>query len=266
MADFASLDVDVVARAMPAGRSINQVHLGKVAPVSISERELGNQHQAVAITQDVFIIGEGLSERARTTSKGTKSRFTLSVRVDPVIVNLNELALGAGPAEALRKAISDGIKAISETASPATLLKRKYAETAIQAGKRWATKRYAGGKMGGMAPNSSDKLFNDSGRLAAGVFVRQNPKEGSWTVNVPANRLDPSEFKDRGVFAGMVQRLRNLVPVLRDPTQSPHVRQAIQKTMEQMLVEAKAENWQAKLQVLKLGIKALQTINNALGV
>jgi hypothetical protein len=220
----------------------------------------------MAITQDVFIIGEGLSERVRTTSAGTKSRMSLEVKVDPVIVNLNELNLGKGPALALQKAISDQIKAISVTAAPATLLKRKYAANAIQAGKSWAMKRYAGGKMGGMAPNSSDKLFNDSGRLAAGVFVRQNPKEGSWTVNVPANRLDEKDFKDRGTFTRMVGWLRTLVPVLRDPTHDPNVRHAIQKTMEDMLVEAKAENWRAKLELLKLGIKAIETVNTALGV
>lgn len=220
----------------------------------------------MAITQDVVVIGEGLSERIRTTSKGTKSRFTLDVKVDPVIVNLNELALGKLPAEAIRKAIVDGIKAIAQVASPATLLKRKYAETAIQAGKSWATKRYAGGKIGGMAPNSSDKLFNDSGRLAEGVAVQQNQKEGAWTVNVAANRLDPSTFKNRGDYTSMVQRLRDLVPVLKDPLAHPAVKQAIGKTLEQMLVEAKQENWQAKVALIKAGLKIIQTINTALGV
>lgn len=188
----------------------------------------------MAVTQDVFVINEGFEERRRTTGNGTKSRYTFSIKSEPIFVNLDPFALGAGPAAAIRDEISNGIKNISEVASPATLLKRKYAANAMEKGSRWAMKRYGGGRTGPTPPNQSDRLFNDSGRLAGGVFVRQNTQEKSWTVNVPANRLDPSTFKNQASFVGMVERLRSLVPALRDPF-TPKVDEAIRVAVTEVL-------------------------------
>lgn len=219
----------------------------------------------MAITQEVFVINEGFSERVRTTSSGTKSRFTLEVKTDPVILNLSEVALGAPVAEAIRKAISDGIKAISVVASPATLLKRKYAKNAYERGEPNAVKRYSGGKTGATPPAQSDKLFNDSGRLANGVFVRQNAQEGNWTVNVPANRLNPDTFDDRSAFVRMVDRLRELVPVLRDPLSHPDVRNAISKSLDNMIQVANDKNYKAKIAIIKGAIDVIKNAANILG-
>lgn len=193
----------------------------------------------MAVTQDTIVINEGFESRQRTTSNGTKTRYTLTVKAEPVMFNLSAVALGAGPAEAIRNAIVNGIKAIGVMASPATLLKRKYAESAFNRGAKWANKRYTGGKTGATVPAQSDRLFNDSGRLANGIFVRQNTGEKGWTINVPANRLDPSTFK-MDAFIRMVDRLRELVPVIRNPFQDPAVVNAITSSVENVLIQKHA--------------------------
>ena len=76
---------------------------------------------------------------------------------------------------------------------------------------------------------SPRKMFNDSGRLAAGIAVMQNPEEEGFTINVTANRLRPETF-GAGAFDRMITRLRELVPALRggiETLQDPAVREAI---------------------------------------
>jgi hypothetical protein len=219
----------------------------------------------MAITQEVYVLNEGLSERRRTTSSGTKSRFTLDVKTEPLIFNLSEISLGRGPAEALKKAISDGIKSIAAVALPSTLLKRKYAKAGVQRGAPWAVKRYSGGRTGAKAPAQSDRLFNDSGRFAEGLHVMQNTKEGAWTVNVPANRLDPTTFKSQSDFIRMVERLRELVPVLRDPLSAPGVRAAMAASIDQMITKANDQNWKMKMAVVKQGIQLVKNLAAILG-
>jgi len=188
----------------------------------------------MAITQDVIVINEGFQERRRTTSSGTKSRYTITVTAEPIIHNFSAEKLGEGPAIAIREAIVKQIKAITEVANLATIKRRQNAAKAIQAGK--TDKRYSGGRMGAIPPSGSVRLFNDSGRLADGIFVRQNPQEKNWTINVPANRLDPSTFKSQGAFVGMVNRLRELVPALVNPFGDKDVAQAILDGIDGVLI------------------------------
>ena len=190
----------------------------------------------MAITQDVIVINEGFQERRRTTSSGTKSRYTLTVTAEPIIHNFSAEKLGEGPALAIREAIVKQIKAITEVANLATIKRRQSAAKAIQAGKN--DKRYSGGRMGAMPPSGSVRLFNDSGRLADGIFVRQNPAEKNWTINVAANRLDPSTFKSHGAFVGMVNRLRQLVPALVNPFGDKDVVHAIEAGIGDVLIRA----------------------------
>ena len=132
-----------------------------------------------------------------------------------MLFDLDELVLGAKPAEAIRAHLERAIKSISEFASDATQAMRKKAAGAFASGATWALKRYSGGRTGAKPPNQTARLFNDSGRLAEGWFVRENKEDRGWTVNVPANRLDPSTFTGEG-FQRMLDKLRSLVPVLQD--------------------------------------------------
>ena len=190
----------------------------------------------MAITQDVIVINEGFQERRRTTGAGTKSRYTLTVTAEPIIHDFSEEKLGQGPAEAIRDAIIKQIKAIGEVANLATIKRRKQATDALARGVSSAVKRYSGGRTGTKAPSGSVRLFNDSGRLADGIFVRQNTEEKNWTINVPANRLDPSTFKNQGDFVSMVNRLRSYVPVLANPFSDRDVAKAIENGMSEVLI------------------------------
>jgi hypothetical protein len=172
----------------------------------------------MAVTQETIILNEfGFAERRRTTgaSGKPKSRFTVSIKADAIPHLFDAQELGRGPAEAIAQVIRDQIKAIGETASLGTQFARKAAAKAFAAGKEWAVARYSGGRTGATPPKGGDKLFNDSGRLADGIYV-QAVKDESWTINVPANRFDPSTFNG-GVAAltAMVERLQQLVPALR---------------------------------------------------
>lgn len=187
------------------------------------------------ITQEVIVINEGLQERRRTTARGTKSRYTITVKAEPVLHNLSQERLGEGPAMAIRDAIVRQIKGITDVAKPSTILRRRVAARGLAKGQATAVKRYSGGRTGTKAPSGSVRLFNDSSRLADGIFVRQNPKEENWTINVTANRLDPSTFKSMADFVGMVNRLRSYVPVLSNPLGDPAVKDAIRGSLKTLL-------------------------------
>lgn len=193
---------------------------------------------AAKFEQRVIVINEGFTERERTnlSTGAVKSRVTMTIDSQPILHDLNEEKLGEGPARAIAAAIRAGIKNITELAKGATLEKRKRAKEELARGVRSALQRYSGGRTGTKEPSGSVRLFNDSGRLADGLEVRQNTAEGNWTINVPANRLDPSTFKNRGDFVAMLTRLRELVPALRDPTSIPEVKRAIERGIRDLLI------------------------------
>ena len=173
----------------------------------------------MSVTQTQHLIihdfeGITATERRRTTSKGTKSRVTIEFRSEPLVANLDPVAIGKPVAEAMSAAIRQGIRDIGELAKPSTIRRRESAGRALARGESWATRRYAGGRTGSKPPNQTSRLFNDSGRLADGIFTRANA-EGEYTINVPANRFDPLTFTGgMAAVTVMIQRLRSLVPVL----------------------------------------------------
>lgn len=185
---------------------------------------------------DVLVLNDYRSLRLdQRTRKGGKQYVTISIAADPIAVNLNEREIARPVAEAIAEAIRKQTREIAETVSKATAAKRKAAEVAFAKGEAWAMKRYAGGRMGAMPPNQSgDKLFNDSGRLAAGITVNPDAKEGRWVINAPANRWVASNFKP-GQMEALAQRWASLVPALRDPLDVPSVRDVLQKTTQAMI-------------------------------
>jgi hypothetical protein len=200
----------------------------------------------MAITQETILLNEfGFAERRRTTSSGTKSRFTISIKADVIPHVFDAQQLGRGPAEAIAAAITRGIKGIGEFASLATQKHRATAARSLAAGAEWAVARYSGGRTGMKQPNQTKRLFNDSERLAEGIFAQAVGDE-SWTVNVPANRFDPSTFGG-GVPAmqAMVERLQALVPALRDGNglaNDPEVKKAVSDSIYGIIAKAKGQN------------------------
>ncbi len=168
--------------------------------------------KSVVILNDFQRYGAVATKRIRTTGAGTSSRVTIDIRSEPVGCITDPKLLGQGVADAIAKRIGMGIKAITAIASGATLAKRKSARD--NPSSRWVQKRYSGGRTGLTPPTTSVRLFNDSNRLANGIVARAT-RDGTFALNVPANRLDESSFGSG--FEGMLRRLFQLVDVLRDP-------------------------------------------------
>lgn len=163
-----------------------------------------------------------MSKLTLDETHSTKGRHaSVEIRADPLEHDLDEVELGRGPAAAIREAIATGIKAIRQRASDATIRKREQARAALARGEAWAVRRYAGRQ-----PGQSDRLFNDSGTLAAGLTVQQRGKE--WLVLAPANRGSDGEGFDGAEMARMQERLAELVPAIADPTSDARVREAIE--------------------------------------
>lgn len=174
-------------------------------------------HQDTVVLNDYG--GMRLEERTRTSKAGkTSVRMSLSIKATPILHNLNGLELGMGPANAIRDLLEKQTKDIGQPAAASTLLRRKEWARQFAAGVPQAVARYAGGKTGPKPPNQTVRLGNDSGRLAEGWFVRQNPKEGSWTINVPANRFDPTTWGgSTASLRAWIDRFVQLVPALAEP-------------------------------------------------
>jgi hypothetical protein len=194
---------------------------------------MGTKSEHVVILND--LSGTTVEQRER---KSGKQHVTISFKSEPIAVHLDPVALGRPVAVAIRDAISEGIKRIGEAASESTLYKRALASSAFTRGAAWAQRKYSGGRIGPKAPNQTEKAFNDSGRLADGITVNPNPKEGGFTLNAPVNRLDPSGFSSMAAFNRMVERLISLVPALRAPLDEPSVKEAIERTWVDMHVKA----------------------------
>jgi hypothetical protein len=177
----------------------------------------------MAITQDVVVLndfgGGQFERRTRTTSSGTKDRYTCTIKAEPILHDFNGLRLGKAPAEAIRDLLRRQIKAIGEFAALPTRAKRERAVGALSRGADWAKRRYSGGRTGTTQPNTSGRMFNDSGRLADGLEVRENREEERWTINVPANRLTPIVDGVRtfteAAFTQMINDLYRLAPAFR---------------------------------------------------
>ena len=186
------------------------------------------------ITQKTVILnafGTGsLERRTRTSASGKASdRWTVTLDAAPLELDFDTKALGKGPAEAIAAHLRARISDIGAEAAPSTQLKRKYAATALTAGKAWAHKRYAGGRIGTTPPNQTPRLFNDSGRFVKGL-VANATRDNNWVINVAANRLNAALLGGESVLINIVNRLRAFVPEFgsaADTVRVPAVRRAI---------------------------------------
>lgn len=164
--------------------------------------------------ENVIVLGGGLEQR--TNIKTGKDRFTVQIKTDPITINLDPKTLGKPVADAIAHHLRESVKSIPFAAKLPTLRAREIARKAFDKGEAWAMKRYAGGRMGPMAPNQTTREFNDSGRFAASIAVGPG-KDDSWRVNVAGNRLNAATAS--GGAAGVQRiwkRLVELVPEFAD--------------------------------------------------
>lgn len=186
----------------------------------------------------------GFTRRDRTLKSGAvKSRYTVEIQSDPLIHVYNPKAMGEGPANAIVDHLRTRVRGITKLAKPSTQRKRLQAEQAFREGKPWATKRYAGGRMGPMPPDSAEgrqgALFNDSGRFEGSIVAKPTVND-TWIINIAANRLDPSTFRDGEAGVNrMLDQLRAEIPEWGDSraiANLPSVKQEIALAADMILV------------------------------
>lgn len=200
----------------------------------------------VVVLNGPGLVGSDITRRTRTSPRGkVSSRTTIDIKSEPIIHLFDDRMLGAGPAEAIKTVIQEGIRSITESVAPATTAYRERASRAFRRGANWAVERYKPKRLKGtFEPGlvSPSRKFNDSGQLAEGIFVRQNVRDPVYTVNVPATRLNPDDFSDAG-FKRMLDDLFRLVPELGDASKmakNPSVRRAVAESIDDLIAKARA--------------------------
>jgi hypothetical protein len=203
------------------------------------------------MADDVVVINEGLESR---TSKSGKTRHTIKVRSEPVILNLDPKAIGATVTQAIIHHLREKVRGITAEAAPATIAARKVLAKAYAAGKPWAMKRVSGGRTGVTPPTDSTKAMNNSGRFVNSI-VGNASSDGAWRINVAANRLDARTGNVQRFWSRLVQ----LVPEFGDPKrllESDIVRKGIERARDGMVKKASAATGKLQIQVIRslLGI------------
>lgn len=221
----------------------------------------------------VGVLGAELERHTRTLKSGAvKARYAVVIKSEKLAFNYNEKTIARGPAQAIVNHLRDRIQSVSTTVSKATMVARDGYKRALDAGKSWATKRYAGGRTGAMEPATSDRMFNDSGRLAKTLYANSS-SDGSWRVNVAANRLNPDTLDGRGARGGesalstiwgllvsLVPELEN-VELLLDVLP---VRAALDKAVDEMTTKLESGNIDLLLERFRAGVELLADVDELL--
>lgn len=208
----------------------------------------------------VIVINDyrGVKTLQRTRKSGSKAT-SVSISAEPIAVVLDAKTISRPAVDAYVKVLREQIGRITFNASPATLEKRKAQAKAFAAGETQAVREFGGGRMGAMAPNQTSKLFHNSGRLAAGITANWSPEESAWIVRFPANRFNP-EFMQRPGAQGVLNRLVDLVPALRQPL-TPEVHEAIEKAQQAAIIKGQMDRG---LETARLAVDALQLVARVL--
>lgn len=153
------------------------------------------------MADDLIVIHPTLKRRV---SKSGKAKFTVEVKSEPLIFDLDPKNLEPGIAQAIAQELRERVEGITAEAAPGTLKARENERKAYAAGKPWAVKRFSGGKMGPTPPTTSTRAFNNSGRFAQSI-VAGAAAGGRWIVNFAANRLDPSTGNVERIWNRLIQ-------------------------------------------------------------
>lgn len=214
-------------------------------------------------TQKTVILnsfGDGsLERRTRTSASGKSSdRWTVTIDANPLVLDFDTKTLGKGVAETITEHLRKRVSDIGAVASAATQLQRKYAANALSNGKRWATKRYAGGRIGAMSPNQTPRLFNDSGRFVRGI-VASPTRDNNWVVNLPANRLNATQLGSETALKNIVNLLRRYVPEFGSATALVDVPE-IQRAIGNAIKTVRVKHVDPRLQKLREFTKELTKV------
>jgi hypothetical protein len=216
--------------------------------------------------EEVTVLNEGLRSR---TSKTGRTTYSVVIKAEPIVVNTGPAALMAPIATAIAHHLKERMRGISQVASDATLRARKTAAKALSDGQDWAIQRYGGGRIGTKPPNRSNRMFNDSGRFADGLVAGYAGKDGTFRINVPANRLD--ERTTSGGAAGVQriwERLVQLVPEFGDPSlllQNDVIRATVKRSANDMIKKARETNGKLAIEAARGLFKIVQSVARIAG-
>jgi hypothetical protein len=211
---------------------------------------------------ELFIINQGLE--MRTGSSG-KSRFTVRVVAEPIVISTDPMFLAMKPAQRMAEYLRQKVAGVATKAPEATLKYRQAALKAFIQGKAWAVERYSGGKMGSIPPARSENALNDSGRFAKSIRASQSKETGTWRIDVAANRLDP---KTSGGFERVWNRIVSLVPELGQRIPGNIVAEGVKWSLENMIRKEKASSSKLSMSVARglfdLARQAVSVVDEAL--
>lgn len=224
----------------------------------------------VIVTSDYSHLATGAIRgrqgRLRKDGSRGQARMTMEFDFEPLVHNVDELAQAQLMASAGAEVIKKRIAGITEQASDRTKETRKYQEAAYKRGEDWAVGRFGfRGQTGPMHFDQGGRKFNFSGTFVQGIVATPNRTDGTCTINVPKNRLDPST-SGAGEFRHITDALTRLVPELADPAallRSPEVLAALDAGVEQMIVNAAKRN---KMLRGQLGAALIDNALSALGM
>lgn len=217
---------------------------------------------------DTLVLGDpavwgGKPNRLRRREiKSGAARYSVEVTSSPVIFNLDQKSIGRAVAAAMATTLQAKLRSIAATASANTIRARETAARAFARGEAWARKRYAGGRIGATPPNASDRAFNDSGRMANGIAVGAT-SDGSFRINVPANRLDESTTSGELGVRRIWNRLVQLVPEIKDPVKlftDPGVQKALRDGLAGAIVVAEQRRTELTRALAQARVQAVRSI------
>ncbi len=216
---------------------------------------------------EIIVLNQpgNLTRRERTSGR---IQYTTEVKSEPLVHVFDPKTMGKVVAEAIAETLRQKILGITAVASAATLSWRRsavkaltnhvetkelrktsHAKAEIAAGRghllgnkgAWANARYNGGRTGPMPPNQSDRMFNDSGRMAKSI--QAVARDDSWTIVMAKNRLDPETANGgEGGVQRIYRKLVELVPAFANTAllfEEEAVKKAVVTSLEGMIVKAR---------------------------
>lgn len=216
------------------------------------------------VTSDYSNLSSGalVGRLGRTNAAGVRgrARFSIEIRSEPLVFNFDELQLGQGPAMAAAAGLQKKIRAVTDPVKASTEVTRQRQRAAYERGEAWAKKRFGGPRLGPRPPTDSSRFLNFSDTFASSIVGTENRTEKSWTLNVAANRLDPRTSRNATEFAFITSALRRLVPEIDDPRllgEMREVREAVSKSIDDMITTARKLNNKLRVQVLTQALSLL---------
>lgn len=227
---------------------------------------MADNERIITINDPAALLGvKGRAELKSTTKKSGAVKYSVEVRSEPVVHDFDPKRLGKPVADALADALRRRVMSIAASVKQSTLERRARYERELAAGKRTATKRYAGGRIGPTPPNQSTRAFNDSGRMAKSIAATGN--EEGWRINVAANRLDPVTAGGELAVRRIWNRLVELVPALRSPAmlfEDGEVKAGVNQSINAIIHKLEATRDQLSQARINAAISAYTQVVNTL--